>query len=377
MLDYFRAERGYSFDNEDVQMITGAGAPGLSGDSTTVGVGSIYMNATTGDFFKKHTAGAGAGNWDQMATLSDITTGISWREPARTKDDQVWANLAAAEAELNDVGTPGNIGGVDSDQYVDGDRILFTDIAGENKNVFIVTGTPGAGATLVEDGNAATEGDAVYVEEGTNAGRVYIFNGTDWILINQASLTEIGFIQAYIGKPGDGSVLPQYTSNNHILDNDSLTVALGKIDAVLGAGITVTGNVIAISQSVYDAIRSLDAWSARTHVERESLAVTTLTVIDSVLVDVAAHVKWTINIRNGATSIRSRVTELTHDGVDAGADATLIDFANFAALNVGPLPTGLTITFALTGAGGTQAIELRVLSTTAVDVRTIREIVPF
>lgn len=377
MLNYFIAERGFGFDNENVQMISGTGAPGTSGDSTTVGVGSIYMDAGSGDFFKKHTAGAGAANWDKMATLGDLGTGISWREPARTKDDATWANLAAAETELNDTGTPGNIGGVDSDQYVNGDRILFTDITGSNKNVFIVTGTPGAGATLVEDTNLATEGDAVYIQEGTNAGFTYVFNGTDWVLISQGALTEIGFIQAYIGKPTDGNVLPQYTSNNHIADNDSLTVALGKIDDVLGAAITVTGNVISIGEDVYDALRSLDAWSAKTHVEKVSLGVTTITVIDSVLVDVAAHVKWTLNIRDGATSIRTRVSEVTHDGVDAGADATALDFANFAALKVGPTPTGLVIAFALVGAGGTQAIELRVTSTTSVDVRSIREIIPF
>lgn len=377
MLDYFRVERGFSFDNQDVQMITDTAAPGTSGDSTTVGVGSIYMEATTGDFYKKKAAGSGTDKWDKMATLSDIGTGISWREPARTKDDQTWANLAAAETELNDVGTPGNIGGVDSDQYVNGDRILFTDITGQNKNVFIVTGTPGAGATLVEDSNLATDGDAIYIQEGTNAGKTYVFDGTNWVLINQESLTEIGFIQAYIGKPSDGNVLPQYTSNNHILDNDDLTTALGKIDNVLGAGITVNGNVISIGQSVYDAIRSLDDWSAKTHVETAQLGLTTQVILDSALVDIAAHIKWTVNFRDASNNIRSVVYEVTHDGIDGGADATATDETAYAIVKLGSAITGLAVTFVLTGAAGTQAVELRVASTTAVDARAIREIIPF
>lgn len=371
MLSYFIAERGFGFENENVQMISGTGAPGTGGDSTTVGVGSIYMEAATGDFYKKHTAGAGAGNWDKMATLGDVGSGISWREPSLVRDDTLYANIAAAE-------TAANVGDlVDGVTIAASDRLLFSNLTAGNENIYIVSGSSGAW-TFTEDTNLATEGDATYIQQGTSAGFTYVFNGTDWVLISQGALTEIGFIQAYIGKPTDGNVLPQYTSNNHIADNDSLTVALGKVDAVLGAAITVTGNIITIGQSVYDAIRAIDAWSATVHVDSVSLGVTTITVIDSVLVDVAAHVKWTLNIRDGATSIRSRVSEVTHDGVDSGADATQLDFTNFAALNsIGPLPTGLTIAFALIGAGAAQAVELRVTSTTSVDVRAIREIVPF
>jgi len=377
MLNYFTAERGYSFDNENVQMITATGAPGTSGDSQTVGVGSIYMDAASGDFYKKHTAGAGAANWDRMATLGDIGTGISWREPSRVKDDAVWANLAAAETELNDTGTPGNLGGVDSDQFVDGDRILFTAITGSNKNIFIVTGTPGSGATLVEDINLATAGDATFIQEGTSAGFTFVFNGTDWILISQGALTEIGFIQAYIGKPTDGNVLPQYTSNNHIADNDSLTVALGKIDAVLGAAITVNGNVISIGESVYDAIRSLDTWTAGVQVAAVQLGLTTQVILDSALVDIAAHIKWTVNFRDASNNIRTVVYEVTHDGIDAGADATTTDENAYAIVKIGSAITGLVVSFVLTGAAGTQALELRVASTTAVDARSIREIIQF
>ncbi len=377
MLNYFTAERGFSFDNENVQMITATGAPGTSGDSQTVGVGSIYMDAASGDFYKKNTAGAGAANWDRMATLGDIGTGISWREPSRVKDDNVFANLAAAETELNDTGTPGNIGGVDSDQFVDGDRILFTAITGEAKNIFIVTGTPGSGATLVEDANTATAGDATFITEGTSAGFTFVFNGTDWILIGQGALTEVGFIQAFIGKPTDGNVLPQYTSNNHIADNDSLTVALGKIDDVLGAAITVTGNVISISEDVYDAIRSLDAWSAGVQVKKTNLGVTVQVIQDAALVDVAAHIKWTVNYRDASNNIRSVVYEVTHDGVDAGADATTTDENAYAIVKIGSAIMGLTVAFVLTGVAGAQALELRVTSTTAVDVRSIREIIQF
>jgi hypothetical protein len=172
-------------------------------------------------------------------------------------------------------------------------------------------------------------------------------------------------------------VLPQYTSNNHIADNDSLTVALGKIDNVLGAAITATGNVISIGESVYDAIRSLDAWSAGVQVSKTNLGVTVQVIQDSALVDIAAHIKWTVNFRDASNNIRSVVYEVTHDGIDAGADATTTDENAFAIVRIGSAITGLVVSFVLTGVAGAQALELRVTSTTAVDVRSIREIIQF
>ena len=99
----------------------------------------------------------------------DGATGGSWREPVVVKEDINYLNLAAAEAAMNG-------GTVDGISMTTGDRILYTDIGGENKNVFIINGTVGAGATLVEDTNTITVGDTVYVNEGTHAGKVFSYD---------------------------------------------------------------------------------------------------------------------------------------------------------------------------------------------------------
>ena len=93
--------------------------------------------------------------------------------------------------------------------------------------------------------------------------------------------------------------------------------------------------------------------------------------------DVAAHIKWTVNFRDASNNIRTVVYEVTHDGIDAGADATTSDETAYAIVRIGSSITGLVVAFVLTGAAGTQALELRVTSTTAVDVRSIREIIQF
>lgn len=72
MLAYFETERGFSIDDL-VKLITGTGAPGTSGDSTTVGVGSIYMDQTGGGFHKKITAGSGTNKWEELGEAGDIS----------------------------------------------------------------------------------------------------------------------------------------------------------------------------------------------------------------------------------------------------------------------------------------------------------------
>ena len=111
----------------------------------------------------------------------DAATGGSWRQPVIVKDDTVYANLAGAEATMN-------TGTVDGVSVTAADRILYTGIAGQPQNVFIINGTPGSSATLVEDINALTHGDTVYVNEGTNTNNVYSYGVTNtWSEISATS----------------------------------------------------------------------------------------------------------------------------------------------------------------------------------------------
>ncbi len=227
----FTVEAGYRIELEDgttVDVLPVDGAPGGDGDvQDAAGPGSIALDYTNGTKYTKTAAGAGADKWTEEATKDyvDATAGgLSWREPAKVFDSTSYANLAAAVSAMNS-------GSVDGIAVVDGDRILYDNITGENKNVFIVSGTPGSGATLVEDSNAASDGDAIFIQEGTNADKQFSYTGSAWVQVGGSTSSEIGFIRAFIGKDANGSELPAYTSTNYVANNDTLEVAIGKLDA--------------------------------------------------------------------------------------------------------------------------------------------------
>ena len=241
---------GFAVEDENTgidtfQQFTVGGIPGDAGLSVAdlalsnnAPIGSKATDNTTGFEYRKKTAGAGTATWVRTADQDDIIAAggtESWREPAIVKDDTVYANTAAAEAAVN-------TGIIDGITLSANDRILFTAITGNNKNVFIVTGTPGAGATLVEDSNLATNNDAIIIDSGTFAGNQFNYNDVtaSWVRSNQTSLDELGFIRAFIGKTAAGSELPAFTSNLFIANNDTLEVALGKLDAAIG---TNAGNI--------------------------------------------------------------------------------------------------------------------------------------
>lgn len=248
-MDFFRIERGLELD-EKIQYLQGTGAPGAAGDTAAAEVGSVYTDNATGDLYTKIAAGAGTNKWQKMASEQYVNNAVgatvSWREPALVRD-----NVATSLP----VGTPTSPIIVDGVSITDGQRVLFSAIVGgDGKNVYVYDQAAG---TFVEDSNQETSGDAVYVQSGSAAGKTYVFNGTAWVLTDQASLDEEGFIRAFVGKDSSGSEMPSYSSNNFVVDGDSLEAAIGDLDAELGANVNV-GNFVSPANSVNANIQSLD-----------------------------------------------------------------------------------------------------------------------
>jgi hypothetical protein len=220
--------------NIGAHLVSGDGAPGGAGGRADDAVkGSLYLDETNGQMYMKKLAGTGTDKWVRVQSQDDLDNAIlgqSWREPALIRDGTSYADLTAAETAMN-------TGTIDGVSVVDESRILFDNITGEAKNVFIVVGTPGAGATLVEDSNAETQGDALYIQDGTDAGKQFAYNGTSWVLQGSASSTEIGYLQAFMGKSGNGSETPDYASTNVVTDGDSLEKGISDLDAEVGAGV--------------------------------------------------------------------------------------------------------------------------------------------
>jgi hypothetical protein len=247
--DFFRVERGVELD-EAVQMLQGAGAPGAAGDSSLAPIGSSYQDNATGDFYTKIASGVGTNKWQKMASESYVNNAVgatvSWREPALVRDNVATVlptGVAAAPVVVDGV------------SITDGQRVLFSAITGGNgKNIYIYNQATGL---FVEDVNTESTGDAAYVQSGTSAGKTYIYNGSAWVQSDQASLDELGFIRAFIGKGAAGSEPTDYSSNNFVVDGTSLEDAVGALDAEVGSNVSL-GNYIVPANKVNGNIQALD-----------------------------------------------------------------------------------------------------------------------
>jgi hypothetical protein len=424
-LSFFEVERG--FLHNDAGMIAGVGAPSGAGDSAEVGIGSIYQDTSSGELYIKQSAGAGAANWTRLAGADEVSSSISWREPAKVID---------SSATSLPTGTAGSSVTVDGQSIGDGERVLFAALtAATGPNVYIYDLASG---TFSEDANNETAGDTVYVEAGTGAGKVYNYNGTDWVLTNQTNLDELGFLRAFVGKSGTGSELPDYSSENYITDGDSIETAVGKLDAQIstnasaisqevtdrtngdsalqseldatqsGGGLNADGtysasgsaNYISTATSLKNADNLLDAQLKSTQDDLDALetssaasgakldrartetsdtAVTTATTVDSVSVDETALCKWIVHVQGNQAgdAAKKQVVEVlaTHDG-HSSADATQTDYTVYSKLRIGNVQ-GLQFSVDVSGSGAAQVMRLRVQSTTSCDVRAIREVTNF
>lgn len=392
------------------------GSAGLTGAELSLTdnapIGSKSINTLTGFSYRKKTVGAGEATWTREATIDDIDaahSSDSWRDPAKVKDDTAYASLASAETAVN----TGTIDGVAT--IADGDRILFTNITGENKNVFIVTGTVGAGATLVEDTNAASNNDVLLVDSGTVAGNEFHYSSTTgtWVQSNNTASNEDGFQNTYTGKITTGSQTTAYTSQTVITNGDNLTVAIGKLDAesdaqdtaltnqasslsniqtevdnieaAMGAVIDVNGDYVAHGASNYidgnaNVTEDLTDLDAQIKVNADAIlaqgggalsgGVTTITTVDSILVDDVKLVRWMIHVQQGG-KVKTFEIDATHDGTSS-SDATNADFTKYAKLRLGGVIAGLDIQVGLNGTGVTQTMILTVSASSAVDVSTTR-----
>jgi hypothetical protein len=373
--------------------------------------GSQATDRVTGFGYTKKSNSVGIPSWVKTATLDDIaaaTSSDSWLAPAKIKDDTVYADTAALHAALN-------TGSMDGVTLADGDRVLITGLVGKSKSVYVVSGTPGSGATLGSDNNVETHNDVLIVNEGTSAGKEFHYNATlgQWIDSGQNGLDEDGYQNSYSGKTAPGSELPQYISTAIISNDDNQTLAIGKMDAAVAlnvTGLAANTTLLATTGSELDTVENalgaavdtagayvphtgtnyLDGngdftedfldLDAQVKLNADALVnvgagvvvanVTALTVIDSVLVDTVKMVRWMVHVSEG-NKIRSYEVGMTHDGT-AAADATDAEFTKYARLRMNGSIGGLRVKGRVQGSGVTQTMELTVQADNPVVVSTSR-----
>jgi hypothetical protein len=381
---FWRTEKG--FDVNDSIWLSGAVAPGAAGDSQTVGVASIYTDTVGAALYLKTAAGAGVGNWKQMATedfVNSVVNGLGSKKSARLATDAALpANTSTGSgvgkiltadvngtltvdgslAALNDIILVKNEGGVASNS--DNGIYDLTD-AGSGGTPWVLTRRPDFDeATEVEDGAL------VFIGEGTNN------LDTAWLLITDNPIVvdttalefvkfptditsieaELANIRSFIGKAASGVESPAYSSNNYVVDTTSLETAIGVLDNQLG-----------LTQAQVD--------DAYTEVSADNLAAATN--VDTVLVDVVSSVFWEVYVRGNAGADQNKLEVFkimaSHDGTPSG-DAVTAKHNVIGKLKFGSLGA-LGIDVVLVGAGGAQTMALEVTpGAFNVDVRAIRRV---
>lgn len=421
---------GIGLQDERIAYLSGSGVPGADASyEDAAGVGSRYSNTDNGDSYIKILAGSGTDRWTKEALFSDIsdlTSSQSWREPVNAWDN-THADTTAAKADMDADDT------FDGVAVFDGMRVLLNAVTGNN-NIFIVSGSTGAW-TLTEDPNAETAGDAVNVIGGSQSGKQFTYNGTQWIWTGQNTSDEEGFIRTFIGKNAAGSETPTYSSTNYVTDGTSLETAIGALDAqvgtnatdisdiqaeldrtqtALGTSVNDNGDYVAhtgtnyldSNTSVTEDITDLDA-AVKTNsdnignvadyssnnvvVDGEDLATSvgkldaalaasvTPSSADAVTTQVVLDSVGVDSVQTAKWLISATDASGNREAIELYAmhdgyganDATQADFASYAKLKFGSV-TGYTLDVDVSGTGATQVMRLLVSSTSAVDVRATR-----
>lgn len=358
-VQFFEIARGMELNG--AQWINGTGVPGTgSTDSTIVGVGSIYQDLATGDTYNKIMDGAGTDKWSLQASTAYVTSmvsGASWREPADLYITTSYASLAEADVAI----AAGTLQGT---PITTGSRLLFTSIAGQESNIFIVAGTVGVDATLVLDANPVTQSDTLYVNFGDLAGQQLTYNGSIWVKSDKTSLDELGFIRAFIGKGTSGSVPTAYTSTNFVVDGDNLSTAVGKLDSELGTNV-VNGTYISAASKINANIQALDTALKSLSDASNTNELVLLAEIDSIEAAIGLSTTGTFTQLSGsnymadATTVISALTALDAQvAADHLLDATKLDKVLGGTMTGNlVMSTGTHITINDAPSAGTDAVN--------------------
>lgn len=316
----FDVDFGLAVNGQDAMLVRSG--PPVGTDADGADKGTLWLDFLNAHLYQKGDTGSGPELWQFIGADNN------WRGEVEVRD---------GVAVVLPTFTPATNATVDGETIDDQERVLFANVA--LNNIYIYDKSAGV---FLESTNEETAGDTTFVIRGTDAGKKYTFSGTTWVQTDQASVDEFGFVHTFIGKSGFGSETPTYSSNNIVTDGTSLEAAIGDLDAAAGAT-PVSSSLTAVSGS---------------------------NVLDTVLVDNVAVVKWLVTVRQGTAYVAQEVWA-SHNG-DASTDATIVDKTIYAKIKTVGAIAGFDIDVTLTGAGGAQTLDLDVTTTASADWKATR-----
>lgn len=368
-IDLFRVQNGFGVFGRS-SILSGSGAPG--GDTSfqdAAAQGSIFLRTDiSGIYLKVGTANSTA-DWTKLLS----SAGQYIIAPADAADSTLYANLAAAVSAYNGTNT------VDGVTITSGFRILLTNLTSGTETVYDVTGSSGAWTLTADTSFTPTAGDEIYIIDGTTyGGDIFTYDGANWQVQSGSTIfNELGYIRTFIGKNAAGNETPDYSSNNYVTDGTSLETAIGAIDnavfTAIGNRTYTNPNFITSSQSITASLQALDSGLEAFGQSAVSSTVTTATTVDTVNCRKYDCVLWVVKCVDHSSPANKETVQIfaTHDATPS-VDATVTDFNVASILTVGTPPTGLGFDVTLSGTGASQVMNLRVTSTTSVDVKVAR-----
>lgn len=242
-------------------------------------------------------------------------------------------------------------------------------------DVYIVSGSTGAWTFTIDPDNAASDGDALLVQQGTCAEQQKVYDGADWIVIASGTgAAELAYIRTFIGKTAAGSELPTYASTNVVVASSNLETAIGALDTAIGDRTYTEDNYVTDGETITASIDALDQAIAANSLNRAvGTTITAATTVDTVLVDDYQAAKWFVAVFDEGDTDQKYATEVfaIHDGT-ASSDATAVDWNEVSRLRLNGAILGLLIDVVLSGTGAAQTMGLQITSTDTVTVHVTR-----
>lgn len=366
-----------------VDFLFGSAAPGGdAGDQDAASIGSIYLR-DNGSFYQKTASTNATSDWtlngsssavigtwrgERIRAVTNDTVSAGARNLSTTPfSDDESPLLTAADFVVGDY--------VIAD--ADGTPALMEVTAVSSPNVtFAAAANPlVANDTFVAinylpDSPGAMEGQAIV---NYNGSLIVKLGDIDWSLA-----TGINLSGSYVAASGNVAANDTVEAAIAKLDgvNDNQDTLLGTAQGATNLG-TFTGTIIPDNSTVKAALQSLE-----TEIENgghtSASAITTITTVDSVLVDNYSAVKWYVVVSEDATPANKKAFEIfaLHNGT-ASADASSVDDDQYSILKKGS-NFNLSVSVDLNGTGASQVMRLRVASTSAgVSVKAYREVIKF
>lgn len=215
------------------------------------------------------------------------------------------------------------------------------------------------------------------VTENTHTGVYYLFGSGAPGTQTQENAAEVGSVYTdastglvyYKITSGSGTDKWEQAARGPNVDNLVGLSGVAVNSTNLG---TFTGTTIPDSSTVKSALQSLETAVESISAGGTVSAITTITTVDSILVDNYGSVEWYLQITLDSDPTRKLVEKIhaAHNGT-VSADATTSDYTIFGKLQIGN-NFNYTLTVDLSGTTTTQVMRLRLSASAAVTAKFIR-----